>query len=89
MEKSISGDGYRPTLNSYMVADARAIAATARLAGNAALASEYTAKADKLNHLIETVLWNPKDQFYEVVSPAKDSGIRAQKKFVDQCAGGL
>ncbi len=26
MEKSISGDGYRPTLNSYMYADARAIA---------------------------------------------------------------
>jgi hypothetical protein len=66
-----------------MVSDARAIAATARSAGDTALASEYAAKADKLNHLIETVLWNPKDQFYEVVSPAKDSGIRAQKKFVD------
>ncbi len=36
MEKSISGDGYRPTLNSYMVSDARAIAATALLAGNTA-----------------------------------------------------
>jgi len=83
MEKSISGDGYRPTLNSYMVADARAIAATARLAHNKALATEFTAKADKLNNLIETKLWNPKDQFYEVVSPAKDSGIRAQKKFQD------
>jgi len=83
MEKSISGDGYRPTLNSYMVSDARAIAATARAAGNSALAAEYEAKADKLNHLIETTLWNPRDQFYEVVSPAKDSGIRAQKKFID------
>lgn len=83
MEKSISGDGYRPTLNSYMVSDARAIAATAQLAHNQQLADEYKAKANKLNHLIETVLWNPKDQFYEVVSPAKDSGIRAQKKFVD------
>ncbi len=83
MEKSISGDGYRPTLNSYMVADARAIAATARLAGNTALAAEFDAKASKLNQLIEAKLWNPKDQFYEVVSPAKDSGIRAQKKFQD------
>jgi hypothetical protein len=83
MEKSISGDGYRPTLNSYMVSDARAIAATARAAGNTTLAAEYDAKADKLNHLIETILWNPKDQFYEVVSPAKDSGIRVQKKFID------
>lgn len=83
MEKSISGDGYRPTLNSYMVSDARAIAATARAAGNPTLASEYDAKAEKLNRLIETILWNPKDQFYEVVSPAKNSGIRAQKKFID------
>lgn len=83
MEKSISGDGYRPTLNSYMVSDARAIAATALLAHDQQLADEYTAKADKLNHLIETVLWNSSDQFYEVVSPAKDSGIRAQKKFID------
>ena len=28
-------------------------------------------------------LWNPKDQFYEVVSPAADSGIRKQKRFAD------
>jgi hypothetical protein len=84
MEKSVSGDGYRPTLNSYMVSDARAIAAIARRAGNESLVAEYDAKADKLNHLIETVLWNPKDQFYEVVSPAKDSRIRSQKKFQDK-----
>ncbi|GGH09090.1 hypothetical protein GCM10011586_26910 [Silvibacterium dinghuense] len=83
MEKSISGDGYRPTLNSYMESDARTIAATARLAHDETTAREYEAKADKLHQLIETVLWNPKDEFYEVVSPAKDSGIRAQKKFVD------
>jgi hypothetical protein len=83
MEKSISGDGYRPTLNSYLVADARAIAATALLTGNQQLASDFTAKADRLNSLIETLLWNPKDQFYEVVSPARDSGIRTQKRFID------
>jgi hypothetical protein len=83
MEKSISGDGYRPTLNSYMVSDARAIAATALLANNHTLADEFAAKADRLNNLIETKLWNPHDQFYEVVSPAKDSGIRAQKRFID------
>ncbi len=49
MEKSISGDGYRPTLNSYLVSDARAIAATALLAGNHTLADEFTTKADHLN----------------------------------------
>ena len=83
MEKSISGDGYRPTLNSYMVGDASAIATFARAAGETAAANEYTAKADTLEHLVETKLWNAKDQFYEVVSPAADSGIRKQKKFKD------
>ncbi len=83
MEKSISGDGYRPTLNSYMVGDARAIAAFARDAGKPAVAQEYEAKADKLEQLIESKLWNPHDDFYEVVSPARDSGIRKEKKFKD------
>ena len=83
MEKSISGDGYRPTLNSYMVADARAIAAFARAAGDDDVAQRYDRKAAKLEQTIETRLWNPKDDFYEVVSPALDSGIRKEKKFKD------
>jgi len=83
MEKSISGDGYRPTLNSYMYGDARAIAEIAALAGDAQVASEFNRKADALHELIETRLWNPRDQFYEVMSPAADSGIRKQKKFID------
>jgi hypothetical protein len=80
MEKSISGDGYRPTLNSYMYGDARAIAA---MSADPAVKAEFDAKADRLHALIETKLWNPKDAFYEVVSPAADSGIRKQKRFVD------
>jgi hypothetical protein len=83
MEKSISGDGYRPTLNSYMVGDARAIAEFAREAGDASEANEYASKAETLEHTVETRLWNPEDQFYEVVSPAADSGIRKEKKFKD------
>jgi hypothetical protein len=80
MEKSISGDGYRPTLNSYMFADAQAIA---EITADPVQKAEFEAKADKLRNLIETKLWNPKDQFYEVISPASDSGIRQQKKFID------
>jgi hypothetical protein len=83
MEKSISGDGYRPTLNSYMYGDARAIAELSLAAGDTSAATEFSRKADAQRTLIETRLWNPKDQFYEVVSPAADSGIRKQKKFAD------
>lgn len=80
MEKSISGDGYRPTLNSYMYGDARAIAA---MADGTATRDAFNRKADALHELIEARLWSPKDEFYEVMSPAADSGIRRQKKFVD------
>jgi hypothetical protein len=83
MEKSISGDGYRPTLNSYMYGDARAIAELSLASGDASSVAEFNRKAGALRSLIETRLWNPKDQFYEVLSPAADSGIRKQKKFVD------
>ncbi len=55
MEKSISGDGYRPTLNSYMYGDARAIAEMAAKAGDAAGAAEYNAKADKLHGLMKDI----------------------------------
>jgi hypothetical protein len=83
MEKSISGDGYRPTLNSYMYGDARAIAEMAAIAGDTGARTEFEQKANALRGLIETNLWNPKDQFYEVLSPALDSGIRREKRFVD------
>ena len=83
MEKSIGGDGYRPPLNSYIFADAAAIAAIAAAEAQPVLEAEYAAKAARLKRLIEEKLWNPQDQFYEAVSPSADSGIRNQKKFID------
>jgi hypothetical protein len=83
MEKSIGGDGYRTPLNTYMLADARAIADFARDSHLPEVAGFYSAKSDALEHLIETRLWNPKDQFYEDLSPAKNSGIRNEKRFKD------
>jgi hypothetical protein len=83
MEKSISGDGYRPTLNAYMLADARAISGFARDARKGSIAASYSGKANMLQRLIETKLWNAKDRFYEVVSPAADSSIRKEKRFKD------
>jgi hypothetical protein len=83
MEVSISGDGYRPTLNSYMYGDAKALERLAALNGNTALSTEFAHKAQAQRERVETKLWNPRDQFYEVVSPAADSGIRKEAKFKD------
>jgi hypothetical protein len=73
MEESISGSraarNIRPTINSYMFGNARAIAAIARLARRPALAREFDQKAADLRSLINDTLWNPAAQFFEVRRP--------------------
>lgn len=66
MEKSISGHGLRPTINSYMFGDARAIARTAELAGRSSLSEKYRQKARRLKKLVQEKLWSPKQEFFEV-----------------------
>jgi hypothetical protein len=56
--------GYRPTLNSYLYADALAIARVAALAGDEKLAAEYQAKARSLKDNLQHQLWDPKRQFF-------------------------
>jgi len=68
MEESISGGrkvmNVRPTINSYMYGNARALAAIARLAGRAELAKQFDDKADKLRRLVQDTLWNPELGFF-------------------------
>jgi hypothetical protein len=70
MEESISGSrankNLRPTINSYMFGNARAIADIARLAGKGKTAAEFDAKAAKLQRLVEAGLWNAGANFFEV-----------------------
>lgn len=70
MEESISGGrrvkNVRPTINSYMVANARAIAAVAERAGRPELAAEYAAKADRLHKQMIDAMWDPNAQFFKV-----------------------
>lgn len=58
MEFSISGDGFRPTINSYQYGNARAIAEFARRAGLADIAEEFGAIATGLAELVETRLYD-------------------------------
>jgi hypothetical protein len=67
MEFSISGSGLRPTLNSYMYADAIAIAKIAHLAGDSEMESRFLSKADRLKRLVQEKLWDSKDHFFKVV----------------------
>ena len=67
MEYSISGHGLRPTLNSYMFANAMAIAAVARIAGDEETEREFTEKAQALKELVQEKLWDPEEEFFKVI----------------------
>lgn len=56
--------GYRPTLNSYLWADALAIARIAELAGDARTAAAYRAKAAGIKENLQKKLWDAKRQFF-------------------------
>jgi hypothetical protein len=70
MEESISGSrtnkNMRPTINSYMYANARAIAAIAQMAHKPKLASEFERKASELQRLTLDKLWDPTAKFFKV-----------------------
>lgn len=73
MEESISGARQekqaRPTINSYMYANARAIREVGKLAEQSELSSEFSQKAETLRRLTLDKLWNPEADFFEVRHP--------------------
>jgi hypothetical protein len=70
MEESISGSrnakNIRPTINSYMFANAQAIANIARLANKTKFATEFDAKATELKRLTQGNLWDSEAKFFKV-----------------------
>ena len=70
MEYSISGDGIRPTINSYMAADKYALAFLAERAGDRERARLFLQEADTLKKQINDTLWNERTRMFGVVSNA-------------------
>jgi hypothetical protein len=70
-EFSISGPGLRTTLNCYLCANMRAIAAIAEKAGKAELHETFINKAGMLGRLILDRLWDEKAGFFRCV-PLQD-----------------
>src|SRR5262249_50398433 len=90
MEESISGSrtvrSLRPTINSYMFANARAISAIAQLAGTKQLAAEFQRKASELQRLTQEQLWNPAANFFAVRHPdGTFAKVREELGFVPWC----
>ena len=70
MEYSISGPGIRPSINSYMCGNARAIARMAEKSGMEKLAEAYRCRAAKLEEAMERLLWN--GDFYRTIPCAAE-----------------
>jgi hypothetical protein len=71
-------DGYRPTLNAYLFADARAISSAAALAGDMAKAQEYSDRANALKRNLQEKLWDPqRDFFFHMFSKDEQHGVKA------------
>ncbi len=70
MEESISGSrteqNVRPTINSYMAANARALAAIAALAGRNDVAAQYQATYESLRQNLIAAMWDNRAAFFKV-----------------------
>ncbi len=53
------GEAFRPSINSYMYANARAISELSELSGDHAAAAQYATKADELKGEVLKDLWSP------------------------------
>jgi len=80
MEETISGGRKkqfaRPTINSYMYGNAKALAEIFALAGNAEKSKIYGQKADTIKNLIQTGLWSNKQGFFETFRTDSLANVR-------------
>ena len=72
MEESLSGGRHvrnaRPTINSYMFANAEALSVMASMKGEREKATYFKDKASKLKNLVEAKLWNNDAAFFETLT---------------------
>jgi hypothetical protein len=78
MEISVCGKettaGYRVTINTYMIAEAKAIAGIARLLKNP-VAETFDKKADTLLANMLKMLWDNEAEFFKVIPKKADAGL--------------
>jgi len=80
MEETISGGRKkqyaRPTINSYMYGNAKALATIELLAGNKELSTKYALKADTIKALVQNKLWSVKQGFFETLRKDTLANVR-------------
>jgi len=90
MEMGISGQGIRPTINSYMYAQARALAHIAEMRGDTNAAAKFNHEADLIADRMMERLWDKEAKFFKVIRQkdipsGKLVDVREQIGFVPWC----
>ena len=67
MEVAIGGNGVRPTINSYIYAQANALSEMYLLQGDKEKADYYKKEAEQIANLMMKLLWDEKDTFFKVL----------------------
>jgi hypothetical protein len=67
-EMTIGGHGLRPLINSFMIADAEALAKIAKHLGNPEQQTRFEKKAAELNKKMQETLWDKEAQFFKVMN---------------------
>ena len=80
MEESISGGRKkkyaRPTINSYMYGNAKALSLMGILSDDEGMAMRYGMRADTLKRLVQDKLWNSRHQFFETMRADSSANVR-------------
>ncbi len=75
MEVSIGGSGYRATINSYMAAEAKAIAMISILAGNNE-STLFLDKSEQIKSNMINTLWDKNASFFKVLPKEENASLR-------------
>jgi hypothetical protein len=71
MEYQIGGCGIRPTINSYMYGDAKALAQLAEYAGNSQWHKAYNDQAEQIKQKVQERLWDKQATFFKTFKNEK------------------
>lgn len=71
------GDAFRPSINSYMFAQARALSQLTALAGDPAASADYSARAEAIRARVQADLWNPALQHFTDRYKVSNEHVRA------------
>ena len=83
MEVGIGGAGKRPTINSYMFAEAKALSAIGAIKKDTVIENYFREEAEKLRQLTLDKLWDKQDSFFKVIR-TDNKALKAEYRFEER-----